>query len=99
MQLHAAMSSIPGAAAVRREEDSNHEITVPLTDLRGFSSISEAHPLHTVMEVLNRYLARLFDGAPHSSAATRAIAENLDRSLRTQTSNRTALHGDRQWYL
>lgn len=35
------------------------EVTVLLADLRGFTAISAAHPVGTVLEMLNRYLVRM----------------------------------------
>jgi adenylate cyclase len=56
-RLHAMLSSALGPATAPREADSSREVSILLADLRGFSSIAEANPVHRVLEVLNRYLA------------------------------------------
>ncbi len=38
---------------------SPREVTVLLTDLRGFTSISETHPAPVLLEMLNRYLVKM----------------------------------------
>jgi adenylate cyclase len=38
------------------ERFSAREVTIVLADLRGFSSLSESHPIAVVVELLNRYL-------------------------------------------
>lgn len=58
-RLHAALSPAFAAAAAPRAESSRCEVTVLLTDLRGFTSISEVSPGRAVFEVLNHYLARM----------------------------------------
>lgn len=59
-RLHAAFAEFSGvAAAPPAAEDAALEVTVLLADLRGFSSISEAYPMRTVLEALNRYLGRM----------------------------------------
>lgn len=49
------------------EEDtfSAREVTVLLTDLRGFTSISETHPAPVLLEMLNRYLVKMSEIAIH----------------------------------
>lgn len=37
----------------------SREVTIVLADLRGFTSISAAHPVGIVLEMLNRYLVRM----------------------------------------
>jgi adenylate cyclase len=64
-RLHEALSG-PSGAAAPGDNGSSREVTVLLTDLRGFSVISEANPAHTVLEVLNRYLARMSEIAVHN---------------------------------
>jgi len=56
-RLHTTLSSAFSLAAAPREADSSHEVSILLADLRGFSSIAEANPVHRVLEILNRYLA------------------------------------------
>ncbi|NBX25605.1 MAG: adenylate cyclase [Planctomycetes bacterium] len=52
--------AITGAVGVSREERFRpHEVTVLLTDLRGFTSISEQHDGPTLLDMLNRYLVRM----------------------------------------
>ena len=58
-RLYAALAMTPGARAAAPEEDAKREVTVLLADLRGFSSIAESYPIATVLELLNRYLARM----------------------------------------
>lgn len=41
------------------DQFSTREVTILLADLRGFTSLSEACPASMVMELLNRYLARM----------------------------------------
>lgn len=43
------------------ENYSSREVTILLTDLRGFTSISEAYPAGVVLDLLNRYLARMIE--------------------------------------
>ena len=59
-RLHAALATATDKPApAPSEPDKSCEVTVLLADLRGFTSISEAYPIDTVLEVLNRYLARM----------------------------------------
>src|SRR4051812_17587766 len=41
------------------ERFSSREVTILLTDLRGFTSLSESFPVSVVLDVLNRYLIRM----------------------------------------
>ena len=50
--------SSPGAATPAREAESG-EVTILLADLRGFTAVAEAQSARTVLEVLNRYFARM----------------------------------------
>jgi adenylate cyclase len=43
------------------ENFSSREVTILLTDLRGFTSISEAYPAGVVLDLLNRYLAKMIE--------------------------------------
>jgi adenylate cyclase len=43
----------------RDDKFSAREVTVLLTDLRGFTSISEQHPAPVLLEMLNRYLIKM----------------------------------------
>jgi adenylate cyclase len=52
--------AVTGSVGVSREERFRpHEVTVLLTDLRGFTSISEQHDGPTLLDMLNRYLIRM----------------------------------------
>ncbi len=62
-RLHAALTTGPGKPAAPSEPDASCDVTVLLADLRGFSSVSEAYPMRTVLEILNRYLARMCEVA------------------------------------
>ncbi|MEK6592383.1 MAG: adenylate/guanylate cyclase domain-containing protein [Pseudomonadota bacterium] len=67
LRLHAALS--PDSASrytTPGDEDSSREVTVLMTDLRGFTSISETNSARTVLEVLNRYLSRMCEVAVHN---------------------------------
>lgn len=55
--LSAAASQIDGVGA--DEKFSSREVTVLLTDLRGFSAISEAYPAPELLDILNRYLVKM----------------------------------------
>ena len=61
-RLHSALVA-GGASGAAKGEDTNCEVTVLLADLRGFSWISEAYPVRTVLDVLNRYLGRMCEVA------------------------------------
>ena len=66
-RLHAALATPAGrAAAAPLEENTSCEVTVLMADLRGFTSISESYPIGTVLELLNRYLARMCEIAIHN---------------------------------
>jgi adenylate cyclase len=41
------------------EEFSAREVTILLTDLRGFTAVSELYPVEVVLDLLNRYLTRM----------------------------------------
>ena len=41
------------------EHFSSREVTILLTDLRGFTSVSESYPVDVVLDVLNQYLIRM----------------------------------------
>ena len=60
-QLENLLSDATGqsAAASTSEKFSSREVTILLTDLRGFTSISEAYPVGVVLDVLNRYLIKM----------------------------------------
>jgi len=60
-QLENLLSDATGqsTAASTSEKFSIREVTILLTDLRGFTSISEAHPVGVVLDVLNRYLIKM----------------------------------------
>ena len=52
--------AIKGAVGLKREESFRpHEVTVMLTDLRGFTAISEQHSASVLLEMLNGYLIRM----------------------------------------
>jgi adenylate cyclase len=60
MRLHAALSSASaGSYAAPGDEDASREVTVLMTDLRGFTPIAETNSARTVLDVLNRYLTRM----------------------------------------
>jgi adenylate cyclase len=52
MPLHATTASAEGVS-------SRQEVTVLLTDLRGFTAIAETYPSHIVLEMLNHFLTRM----------------------------------------
>jgi adenylate cyclase len=62
-RLHAAfvtLAASPHAAAASADTvSSRQEVTVLLTDLRGFTAISEAYPAQVVLEMLNHFLTRM----------------------------------------
>ena len=43
----------------REDQFSAREVTVLLTDLRGFTAISESHPAPVLLDMLNRYLVKM----------------------------------------
>ena len=47
------------ALPVSPEEFTSRDVTILIADLRGFSSISEAYPIETVLEILKPYFARM----------------------------------------
>lgn len=55
--LDAAAAQMAGMET--EEPFSSREVTVLLTDLRGFTSISEAYPAPVLLEILNRYLVKM----------------------------------------
>jgi adenylate cyclase len=62
-QLQDVLVSIIGnvRSSPSNENFSSREVTILLTDLRGFTSISEAYPAGVVLDLLNRYLARMIE--------------------------------------
>jgi adenylate cyclase len=62
-QLQDVLVSIIGnvRSSPFNENFSSREVTILLTDLRGFTSISEAYPAGVVLDLLNRYLARMIE--------------------------------------
>lgn len=42
-----------------REDFLNRKVTILLADLRGFGAISDAYPIGTVLETINRYLSKM----------------------------------------
>jgi adenylate cyclase len=62
-QVQDVLVSLIGDAgnAPFNENYSSREVTILLTDLRGFTSISEAYPTGVVLDLLNRYLARMIE--------------------------------------
>ncbi len=56
----ARLELVLAASALKKEKaGSSRDVTVLLTDLRGFTAISEAYPARTVFDALNRYLVRM----------------------------------------
>ena len=55
--LHDAVRNSVGLGS--EDKFSSREVTVLLTDLRGFTAISEAHAAPVLLEMLNRYLVRM----------------------------------------
>lgn len=55
--LNDAVRNTVGLA--RKDKFSAREVTVLLTDLRGFTSISETHPAPVLLDMLNRYLIKM----------------------------------------
>jgi len=55
--LNDAVRNTVGLAS--EDKFSAREVTVLLTDLRGFTSISESHPAPVLLDMLNRYLVRM----------------------------------------
>jgi adenylate cyclase len=52
--------AVRNAVGLARDDTfSAREVTVLLTDLRGFTSISETHPAPVLLEMLNRYLVKM----------------------------------------
>jgi adenylate cyclase len=43
------------------DDFSSREVTILLTDLRGFTAVSELYPVSVVLDLLNRYLVRMSD--------------------------------------
>ena len=61
--LNDAVRNTVGLA--REDTFSPREVTILLTDLRGFTSISETHPAPVLLEMLNRYLVKMSEIAIH----------------------------------
>ncbi len=55
--LNDAVRNTVGLAS--KDKFSAREVTVLLTDLRGFTTISESHPAPKLLEMLNRYLIKM----------------------------------------
>ncbi|MEY4769764.1 MAG: hypothetical protein RIQ40_504, partial [Planctomycetota bacterium] len=55
--LNDAIKNTVGLA--REDQFSAREVTVLLTDLRGFTAISEEHTAPVLLEVLNHYLVKM----------------------------------------
>jgi len=49
----------PSAMSLSTEEFTSRDVTILIADLRGFSSISEAYPIETILEILKPYFARM----------------------------------------
>lgn len=60
-QLENLLSDATGQSTERSsgEKFSSREVTILLTDLRGFTSISESYPVGVVLDLLNRYLIKM----------------------------------------
>lgn len=58
-RLYSALRMLEPAEPASNEGATVQEVTILLTDLRGFSAISEAYPPQVIFEVLNLYLARM----------------------------------------
>lgn len=56
---HVAKTCSPPAAVKRFDTVSHQEVTVLMTDLRGFTAIMETHSAEVVFGMLNRFLARM----------------------------------------
>lgn len=66
-RLRAALSTATsGSYAAPGDEDASREVTVLMTDLRGFTQLAETNSARTVLEVLNRYLSRMCEIAVHN---------------------------------
>ena len=74
--------AIKGTVGLKREESFRaHEGTVMLTDLRGFTSISEQHSAPVLLEMLNRYLVRMTEIAVEHGG-TIDVADNVPHGTR-----------------
>jgi len=60
-RLQQVLSAAPREAGPPMAAGNSRDVTVLLTDLRGFTAISEAYPAHIVVEALNRYLTRMVE--------------------------------------
>ena len=58
-QLAGVLRETAGSITPAGENFLSREVTILLADLRGFTSISEAYAATVVLEILNRYLARM----------------------------------------
>lgn len=61
LQIQDVLASVIGNSWNETSGDnySSREVTIMLTDLRGFTSISEVYPAGVVLDLLNRYLAKM----------------------------------------
>lgn len=72
------MPSVPSQPAAPHTPGESVEVTVLLTDLRGFVALSESHGAHTVFEVLNRYLGRMCEIAvAHGGRIDKFIGDSI----------------------
>ena len=62
-RLESVLRDAAGQAIAPASGDNflSREVTILLADLRGFTSVSESYPVAVVLELLNRYLARMSD--------------------------------------
>ena len=58
LRLYRTLLNIPTSPGLRQDGQSQ-EVTVLMSDLRGFAAISEANPPRVVLEALNRFLSRM----------------------------------------
>ena len=58
LRLYSALVKIT-SSRVLRQDGQSQEVTVLMSDLRGFAAISEANPPRVVLEALNQFLSRM----------------------------------------
>ncbi len=58
-QFRDALGQLIDDAAVSRPTRHAHEVTVLLSDIRGFTAISERHAAQDILQMLNHYFARM----------------------------------------
>jgi adenylate cyclase len=91
-QLHSLVRGVMEDAAVQSIATRSREVTVLLSDIRGFTTIAETHPLPRVAETLNRYFSAMCDVIyRHGGTVDKFMGDSIRALFGARTRSRAAV--------